>query len=160
MIFSYRNVFQFRTVKFPIRANLAKKNVDMNKKPTENLSVTLGKTEILIVLPLNAVGLRELNSLNVGLLGDPIRTALSKGQLIDIIDRTPFCQIAEFISNQNYCIFIETDIADNYSSISRWIRQTKSNGEFLPSDYDILICRKEYCIAISPCDVGISFSMN
>ena len=49
-------------------------------------------------------------------------------QLIEIIDRTPFCQIAEELSGQSICVFVEDNANENVERLLKWLRVTKKEG--------------------------------
>ena len=128
--------------------------IRMSQQSENSLKSLIAKTDMLVVLPLNCMGIKEITSLNMALIGEPYRIALTKAQLIEIIDRTPFCQIADYISEQSFCVFIEHSIEENFDCISKWIRVTKREGEFMPSPNPIALCKKENCVYIRTCEIG------
>jgi len=126
----------------------------MSQQADNTLKSLIAKIDMLVVVPLNCVGIKEITGLNTALIGEPYRIAVSKTQLIEIIDRTPFCQIADYISEQNFCVFIENSLEENFDRISKWIRVTKREGEFMPSASPIILCKKENCVYIRTCEIG------
>jgi hypothetical protein len=101
---------------------------------------------MLFILPLNSIKMAEITSLNKGLVSEPYKAVISKTNLIDLVDRTPYCQIADFLSDQNICFFIEREVDANYESFTKWIRQIKK--EERDKAFEILVCKKEHFLRL------------
>lgn len=113
----------------------------------------LQNSEMLLVLPLDSIKLAEITSLNKGLVSEPYKAVISKANLIDLVDRTPYCQIIDHISDQNVCFFIQREVQANYESFTKWIRQIKKGEDRDGSAaFEILVCKKEHFIRFTSSD--------
>ena len=114
----------------------------------------LQRAELLFVLPLNSMKLADITSLNKALVDEPFKAVISKANLIDMVDRTPYCQIVDFLSDQNICFFVDHYEKENYEAFTKWIRQLKRGKEFSKDSkaFEILLCKKEHFIKFSSVD--------
>lgn len=117
------------------------------RQPTKLYSEqSLQKTEMLYVLPLDSMNLPEITSLIKALASEPRKAVLSKTALLNLINKSPFCQIHDYIYEQNVVFFIEQDVTANYDAFISWLRKNKKESDVEP--YDILICKKDHLIRI------------
>ena len=144
--------YEFRSRFHGIRNIHNNNNVHFMAPSQKNADIQaiIARTELLVVVPVSAVGLKQVSGLKAALLGElnrrermscfsifersslppgePRQAALSKAQLVEIIDRTPFCQIAEELSGQSICVFVENSANENVERLLKWLRVTKKEG--------------------------------
>jgi hypothetical protein len=106
----------------------------------------LQNTEMLFVLPLAVMNLPDITSLNKALVAEPFKTVMTKPNLLALVDRTPFCQIADYLSDSSVVFFVDKrNAGDNYTAFMKWVR---TNIKRADKPFDVLVCRKEHCVRI------------
>jgi hypothetical protein len=115
--------------------------VDVSKEKAR-----LQNTEMLFVLPLSVMNLPDITSLNKVLVSEPYKTVMTKANLVAMVDRTPFCQVSDYLSDSSVVFFVDKrNSADNYTNFMKWVR---TNIKRVEQPFDVLVCRKEHCIRI------------
>lgn len=130
-----------------------------NVKPTPyafGVAERLKRASMLAILPVEMLDLDRIGSLNKKLVGWPFTATFSQDQLIGLVDNSPFCVVAEHLTANNFCIFVDpAKEAENYEGICSWVRQIKDNrpveGEPKAAQHnnEILLCKKGHLIKIN-----------
>ena len=140
------------------RSFVQKSFVQLNGE--SNLAEKLKQTELLVTFPLESINLDQLLSLKKLLVGYPYSEAITKSKLTQLVERTPFCPIVEFLSVQNFCIFINSiTMEENYSLICGWLKKrelvadnptsTTDGNPNPPRVFPLLLCKKGHMIKIN-----------
>ncbi len=103
---------------------------------------------MFILHPSERIKLRHIHSLDSCLVKNPLSSYVTDTDLSAAVDNSKFCQVADFLSPDNYCFFIDKNVEENYDAFTRWIRDMKEDST-RNDDINIVICKKTHMIRTS-----------
>ncbi|KAJ1410508.1 hypothetical protein B484DRAFT_455861 [Ochromonadaceae sp. CCMP2298] len=126
------------------------------RRSSDDVQDRLQSAEMLAVFPIDALKLDQISSLKKALVGNPYATVLSNSKLRSLVDKSPFCLVADHITSQSFCVFVESQVTENFEAICGWIKSVakKDLGNSI-DHFQLLLCKKGHMLRIRTEDLVV-----
>jgi hypothetical protein len=126
------------------------------RRSSDDVQDRLQSAEMLAVFPIDALKLDQISSLKKALVGNPYATVLSDSKLRSLVDKSPFCLVADHITSQSFCVFVESQVTENFEAICGWMKAVakKDLGNSI-DHFQLLLCKKGHMLSIRTEDMVV-----